>query len=128
MPIRTDPWPAGTPCWTDLAVPDVDAALDAVAAEGDKLFVAGNLHTAAVTLFSTLLASDDGGHTWREAADRIQFAGIDRLQFLDADTGWASGEKLSPLPQEPFLLLTTDGGKTWRTRPISISRRVITGL
>lgn len=26
MPIRTDPWPDGTPCWVDLAVPDVEAA------------------------------------------------------------------------------------------------------
>lgn len=26
MPVRTDPWPAGTPCWVDLAVPDVAAA------------------------------------------------------------------------------------------------------
>lgn len=23
MPVRTDPWPAGTPCWTDIMVPDV---------------------------------------------------------------------------------------------------------
>ena len=27
MPIRTSRWPAGTPCWVDLAVPDVPAAL-----------------------------------------------------------------------------------------------------
>jgi predicted enzyme related to lactoylglutathione lyase len=27
MPTRTDPWPAGTPCWVDLAVPDVEAAV-----------------------------------------------------------------------------------------------------
>jgi predicted enzyme related to lactoylglutathione lyase len=26
MPVRTTPWPAGTPCWVDLAVPDVSAA------------------------------------------------------------------------------------------------------
>lgn len=26
MSIRTAPWPAGVPCWADLAVPDVDAA------------------------------------------------------------------------------------------------------
>jgi uncharacterized protein len=26
MPIRTEQWPAGTPCWIDLAVPDVAAA------------------------------------------------------------------------------------------------------
>ncbi|MGH3980067.1 MAG: VOC family protein [Pseudonocardiaceae bacterium] len=32
MPIRTDPWPAGTPCWVDLAVPDVAAATQFYAA------------------------------------------------------------------------------------------------
>lgn len=32
MPIRTDPWPAGTPCWVDLAVPDADAAREFYAA------------------------------------------------------------------------------------------------
>ncbi len=26
MPIRTNPWPTGTPCWVDLAVPDLTAA------------------------------------------------------------------------------------------------------
>ena len=26
MPIRDTPWPAGTPCWVDLAVPDLPAA------------------------------------------------------------------------------------------------------
>jgi predicted enzyme related to lactoylglutathione lyase len=27
MSTRTDPWPAGTPCWVDLSVPDVQAAV-----------------------------------------------------------------------------------------------------
>jgi predicted enzyme related to lactoylglutathione lyase len=27
MSIRTSPWPAGTPCWADLSVPDVPAAV-----------------------------------------------------------------------------------------------------
>ena len=27
MSIRTSPWPAGTPCWADLTVPDVPAAV-----------------------------------------------------------------------------------------------------
>lgn len=26
MPTRTDPWPTGTPCWVDIAVPDLEAA------------------------------------------------------------------------------------------------------
>ncbi len=28
MPIRTEPWPAGTPCWLDIGVPDKVAAQD----------------------------------------------------------------------------------------------------
>jgi uncharacterized protein len=28
MPTRDAPWPPGTPCWVDLAVPDVSAATD----------------------------------------------------------------------------------------------------
>ena len=26
MPIRSNPWPAGTPCWVDLGAPDVRAS------------------------------------------------------------------------------------------------------
>ena len=26
MPTRSDPWPAGTPCWVDLGAPDVAAS------------------------------------------------------------------------------------------------------
>jgi photosystem II stability/assembly factor-like uncharacterized protein len=45
-------------------------------------------------------------------------AALDRIQFLDANTGWISGEQLFPIPQNPFLLLTTDGGKTWAERTV----------
>ena len=95
------------PCPVYLELATVDAA-------GSRILAAGNLHTSAVTLYSLLLASEDGGRTWREIHERIRSAGLDRIQFLDAETGWVAGEKLSPLPQDPFLLLTTDGGKTWR--------------
>lgn len=27
MPVRSDPWPAGTPCWVDLGSPDVAASI-----------------------------------------------------------------------------------------------------
>ena len=26
MPTRSEPWPAGTPCWVDLGAPDVPAS------------------------------------------------------------------------------------------------------
>jgi photosystem II stability/assembly factor-like uncharacterized protein len=77
-----------------------------------------------VTLYSVLLASEDAGHTWREAYERIRGASLDHIQFLDAELGWTSGQALSPLPQDPFLLLTTDGGKTWRQRVIFSESRV----
>jgi hypothetical protein len=104
---------AGLACSEDDPCP-IYLELAAVAGIGNRLVIGGNLHAAAVTMFSTLLASEDGGKTWREPQDRIRAGAIDRIQFLDAETGWAAGEKLQPLPQDPFLLLTTDGGKSWR--------------
>jgi hypothetical protein len=108
---------AGLSCSEEDPCP-IYLELSAVAGAGNRIFVAGNLHSARVTLFSAFLASDDGGHTWREAHERIRSGSIDRIQFLDPETGWAAGGKIQPLPQDPFLLLTTDAGKTWRLRPI----------
>ena len=88
--------------------------LGAAASAGNKYFIAGNIHSDAVTLYSVLLGSDDAGHSWREVYQRIRAAGLDHLQFLDAQSGWAGGQQLFPLPQDPFVLLTTDGGKNWR--------------
>ena len=56
--------------------------------------------------------------------ERIRGASLDHIQFLDAELGWTSGQVLSPLPQDPFLLLTSDGGKTWRQRVIFSESRV----
>jgi photosystem II stability/assembly factor-like uncharacterized protein len=106
---------AGLTCSEDDPCP-VYLELTGVESVGTRIFAAGNLHTQTVTMFSTLLGSDDAGHTWREVHERLRAASLDRIQFLDPETGWASGETLSPLPQDPFLLLTADGGKTWRQR------------
>jgi hypothetical protein len=92
--------------------------LTAVESAGDRILSAGNIHSTAVTLSSVLLATEDAGHTWREVHEHIRGAGLDHLQFLDAQTGWASGQVLFPLQQDPFLLVTSDGGKTWRQRAI----------
>jgi len=85
---------------------------------GRKLFATGNIHSAQVTLYSILLASDDNGATWREAVERVRGAELDRIQFTNFDSGWISGQRVTPLPGDPFLLLTTDGGKTWRKQEV----------
>jgi hypothetical protein len=85
--------------------------------QGSQIFAAGNLHSESVTLYSVLLGSGDGGQTWRELHERIRGAGLDHIQFAGSD-GWISGESLSPLPQEPFFLITSDGGTAWRHVPM----------
>jgi hypothetical protein len=92
--------------------------LTVAAANGPRILAGGNLHTDAVTLHSVLLASEDGGHTWTEAHERLRSATLDRVQFRDGQHGWISGDELAPLPQNPFLLVTSDGGKTWKRRPV----------
>jgi photosystem II stability/assembly factor-like uncharacterized protein len=92
--------------------------LTAAGQTGNRILAAGNIHTESVTIFGVLLASDDGGHTWAEAADRVRGAGLDHIQFFDPETGWIIGQELFPIPQNPFLLVTEDGGKTWRQRAI----------
>jgi hypothetical protein len=109
--------------WAGLSCSEQDPCpayfeLAAAASVGNKLFAAGNIHTESVTLYSVLLGSDDSGKTWREAHERIRGAGLDHIQFVDLANGWVSGESLSPLPQDPFVLITLDGGMNWRQQPV----------
>jgi Photosynthesis system II assembly factor YCF48 len=108
---------AGLTCTEDDPCP-VYLELSSMESTGIRILAAGNLHTADATLFSIILGSEDNGHTWREVHERIRAASFDRIEFRDAENGWVSGLSLSPLPQDPFLLHTTDGGKTWRAVPI----------
>ena len=108
---------AGLSCSGEEACP-VYLELSAVEPVSDKIFVTGNIHTAAATLASILLASEDAGKTWHEPHVRIRAAGLEQIQFVDFETGWIGGQILQPVTRDPFLLLTTDGGKTWRDRPI----------
>jgi hypothetical protein len=91
---------------------------------GGKLFVTGNLHTPMATLYSILLASEDSGATWTEPHPRIHSSGLDLIQFVDSQNGWISGANLQGAPRDPFLLITTDGGKTWREHPVFEEDRV----
>ena len=114
---------AGLSCSAEEPCP-VYLELTAVEAVGSKLFTIGNIHSQTITLYSVLLGSEDAGRTWREPYQRIRGAGLDHLQFADFGNGWVSGESLSPLPGDPFLLITADGGKSWRQHAIFAESRV----
>jgi photosystem II stability/assembly factor-like uncharacterized protein len=93
--------------------------LSAIAVNSRKILISGNIHSNSGTLYSVLLMSDDAGATWKEPVARIRGSALDQLQFLDPQRAWAAGETQYPLPRDPFFLLTTDGGASWRQRPVS---------
>jgi hypothetical protein len=85
---------------------------------GERVILAGNIHTQSSTLESVLLVSDDAGRTWTEGHSRIPGAAFGAIQFLDFESGWISGHILHPDARDPFMLITSDGGKTWRRRAV----------
>lgn len=100
-----------SPCPLYLELSDVELV-------GERLILAGNIHTTDTTLDSVLLVSDDGGKSWTEGHARIPAGVLADIQFLDFESGWISGHLLRSDAREPFFLITGDGGKTWRKRPI----------
>ncbi len=100
--------------------------LEISSAETNNLgyLMAGNLHTTTTTLQSILLASEDGGATWREAHPRLKASSLEGMQFLDFSNGWIAGHTSLALPRDPFFLLTTDGGRTWRKSDLYAETRV----
>lgn len=98
--------------------------LSAVDAIGTRVFLAGNLHSLSATIQSILLLSEDAGKTWREPYERLRGASFEALQFFDLENGWISGHVLQTFPRDPFLLITGDGGKTWRRRAVNEEGRL----
>jgi hypothetical protein len=103
--------PPASPC-------DAYLELSAVESAGARVFLLGNIHTDSVTIQSILLAASDSAKTWSEPYARVRGAALDRVQFLDNETGWIGGQVVQPLPRDPFLLKTSDGGATWRRYPV----------
>jgi len=114
---------AGLECSEDDPCP-VYLELSAIESSALRVFAAGNIHTPSATLYSVLLGTEDNGHTWREFYDRLRGATLDHIQFSGAETGWAAGQLVYPLPQDPFLLQTGDGGKTWHQHSIFSDQRL----
>ncbi len=103
--------PSQSPCPVYLELNGIDSSESSIIAAGD-------FHTDRATLASVLLASTDEGKTWSEPFERIPLTTLDHVQFAGLGHGWVSGWTGNSLPQNPFLLATTDGGKTWRKLPI----------
>lgn len=62
---------AGLTCSEDEPCP-IYLELSSVDAVGERVFAAGNIHSDAVTLYSVLLSSADGGHSWQVGPDSVR--------------------------------------------------------
>jgi len=100
------------PCPVYLEISDLDTV-------GNRIVVLGNIHSEATTLYSVLLSSDDAGETWHEPYERMRGIALDHLQFIDFQNGWISGATRVPVSRDPFLLITSDGGRSWRLRAVN---------
>jgi len=109
---------AGMLCSDDDPCP-VYLELSGISAAGKNLALAGNLHGRSATISSLLLMSDDNGITWKEPAARISGAALEQVQLIDPLHGWAAGETQMPLARDPFFLITSDGGASWRREPVT---------
>ncbi len=114
---------AGMSCSDQYPCP-VYLELSGISGSGKKVALGGNLHGPSATLYSVLLLSDDGGTTWREPTGkeptaRISGAALDQVQLFDPQHGWAAGETQVPLARDPFFLITSDGGASWRQKPVA---------
>lgn len=77
------------------------APLLAAVVVGSRLVAAGD--------FGTILLSDDGGRSWRQAQSVPTRVTLTALQFVDERHGWAVGHS-------GVVLSTDDGGERWSLR------------
>jgi hypothetical protein len=97
------------PCQVFLELSGLEVA-------GNTVVMSGNIHTDLVTIDSVLLVSEDGGKNWTEPHARIRQGVLEQIQFIDFQNGWAAGQVMQTFARDPFLMITNDGGKSWRRR------------
>ena len=62
---------AGMSCSEEQPCP-IYLELSAMDTVGNRIIVLGNIHTESTTLYSVVVASEDGGATWHEPYERMR--------------------------------------------------------
>ncbi len=92
---------APTPVQAQKVLHPEQAPLLAAAVVGKRLVAAGD--------YGTILLSDDGGRSWRQAQSVPTRVTLTALEFVDDRHGWAVGHG-------GIVLSTDDGGEHWNLR------------
>jgi len=109
--------------WTTMQVPPEvqlpESAFDTGVDPGDINLYAMSYgdadHLWVVGEFGTIMASDDGGRTFRQQHAPIETT-LSGVHFVDAQHGWAVGI-------DAVILRTADGGVTWSAQATPITQR-----
>ena len=84
--------------------------------------VGSGLHNGIATPVPVILATSDGGVTWKpqDASSGGSKAGLKSVSFVNANDGWAVGDRFISFGHfVPLILATTDGGTAWKAQDAS---------
>jgi photosystem II stability/assembly factor-like uncharacterized protein len=102
---------------TDIQLPE--SAMDTGVDPGDVnlygLSFGDPDHAWTVGEFGTIMASGDGGRTWKQQHGPVETT-LFGVHFADAEHGWAVGI-------DSVILYTADGGANWRSQPAPLAQR-----
>ena len=108
--------------WQQLTVPDsAKMAFDVHFFDDKHGFIASATSDNVEESKALILATDDGGTTWREAfIGSRPFELTWKLSFPSRDIGYVTIQSYNPDPaaSQRFIAKTTDGGKTWNQLPL----------
>lgn len=114
--------------WKQGKLPEIGRmAFDVKFLDEKHGFIASATSASVEESNALILATDDGGATWREVYRGTRpFETTWKLAFPTKDTGYCTVQSYNPDPatSRRFVAKTTDGGKTWTELPLVDDHKV----
>lgn len=108
--------------WQQIKLPDsAKMAFDVHFFDDKHGFIASATSDNVEESKALIIATDDGGQTWRDAyVGARPFELTWKMSFPSRDTGYVTIQSYNPDPaaSQRFVAKTTDGGKTWNELPL----------
>jgi hypothetical protein len=80
----------------------------------DTIFLYGDLRTAAASIGTFILRSDDAGRSWTESMNPVEGSTVDGIVFSGRESGWALVMWTIEGPGDVSLYRSRDSGKSWK--------------
>ena len=87
---------------------------DILPIDKDTIFLYGDLRTAAASIGTFILRSDDAGRSWTETMSPVEGSTVDGIVFSGRQSGWALVMWTIEGPGDVSLYRSRDGGKSWK--------------